>query len=182
VPFQESGFLPLKGVATVPMGSTIDTRSGVIALTAAINGQRPKSRRQLRREARFAAGIFAIRQKRFLKGSRKKRIPARAELTSSPGAERPCRGSATAKGTRVRSLLTTAKGVFRTVGGAATAAPVKGRSATFNVIDRCDGTVTSVGRGRVAVTSAKTHKRTTVRAGRSFIVRARLFVAKGRRG
>jgi hypothetical protein len=42
--------------------------------------------------------------------------------------------------------------------------------------------VTSVGRGRVAVISRRSGKRTTVRAGRSFIVRARLFVAKGRRG
>jgi hypothetical protein len=182
VPFQDSGFLPLKGVATVPMGSTLDTRKGAVALTAAINGQRPKSRRQLRREARFAAGIFAIRQARFRKGSRKKRIPARAELTSAPGAERPCRASGPAKGTTVRSLLSTFKGAFRTVGGASTTAPAKGRSATFNTVDRCDGTVTSVGRGRVAVTSAKTHKRTTVSAGRSFIVRARLFVAKGRPG
>jgi Thrombospondin type 3 repeat len=180
VPFQDSGFLPLKGVATVPMGSTIDTRLGEIALTAAVNGQRATSRRQLRREARYRAGIFAIRQTRFRKGPRKKRIPPRAELTSAPGAERPCRTSGPAKGARVRSLVTTAKGIFRTVGGAATAAPAKGRTATFSTTDRCDGTVTSVGRGRVAVIAKRTGKRTTVRAGRAFIVRARLFAAKGR--
>jgi hypothetical protein len=182
VPFQDSGFLPLKGIATVPMGSTIDTRKGEIALAAAINGQRPASPRQLRREARYRAGIFAIRQARFRKGPRKKKIPPRAELTSAPGAEAACRRSGPPKGTRVRSLVTTAKGVFRTVGGAAYAAPAKGRSATFSTTDRCDGTVTSVGRGKVAVISRRTHKRTAVSAGRAFIVRARLFAAKGRGG
>ena len=183
-PFQDSGFLPLKGVATIPTGSTIDTRAGEIAVTAAVNGQRPKSRKQLRREARYRAGIFAIRQARYRRGKRKKRIPVRAELTSAPGAERPCQtgGSGPPKGTTVRSLVTFAKGVFRTVGAAATAAPAKGRSATFSTTDRCDGTITSVGRGKVAVIARKSGKRTTVRAGRAFIVRARLFAAKkGRR-
>ena len=45
VPFQSSGFVSLKGVAAVPMGSTLDTRAGEVAVTAAINGQRPRSRR-----------------------------------------------------------------------------------------------------------------------------------------
>lgn len=181
VPFQDSGFLPLKGVATVPMGSTIDTRAGEIALTAAINGERPTSRRQLRRDARFRAGIFQILQARFRKGRRAKQIPPRAQLTSAPGAESPCTHSGPPKGTRVRSLLTVAKGIFRTVGGAATAVPAKG-TATFSTTDRCDGTVTSVGRGKVAVIARKTGRRTFVSAGRAFIVRARLFAAKkGRR-
>jgi hypothetical protein len=183
VPFQSSGFVSLKGVAAVPMGSTLDTRAGEVAVTAAINGQRPRSPKQLRREARFRAGIFAIRQARKArKAKRSKRIPPRAELASPSGAELPCRASGPAKGTRVRSLTTTAKGVFRTVGGAATATPAKG-TTTFSTIDRCDGTLTQVGRGRVAVVAKKTGKRTVVSAGRAYIVRARLFAArKGRTG
>ena len=183
VPFQSSGFVSLKGVAAVPMGSTLDTRAGEVAVTAAINGQRPRSAKQLRREARFRAGIFAIRQARKArKAKRSKRIPPRAELASPTGAERPCRASGPAKGTTVRSLTTTAKGVFRTVGGAATATPAKG-TTTFSTIDRCDGTLTQVGRGRVAVVAKKTGKRQVVSAGRAYIVRARLFAArKGRKG
>jgi hypothetical protein len=74
----------------------------------------------------------------------------------------------------------TAKGVFRAVGGAATASPAKG-TATFVTTDRCDGTVTEVGRGRVAVISKRTGKRRVVRPGRAYLVRARLFAArKGR--
>ena len=183
VPFQSSGFVSLKGVAAVPMGSTLDTRAGEVAVNAAVNGQRPTSRKQVRQEARFRAGIFAIRQARKARrAKRSKRIPPRAELASPPGAERPCRASGPAKGTRVRSLTTIAKGVFRTVGGAATATPAKG-TTTFSTVDRCDGTLTQVGRGRVAVVAKKTGKRQVVTAGRAYIVRARLFAArKGRRG
>ncbi len=182
VPFQSSGFLPLKGVAAVPMGSTLDTRRGEVALTAAINGQPARSRRQLRREARFRAGIFAIRQaRRARKAKRSKRIPPRAELASPPGAETPCQASGPAKGVAVRALSMSAKGVFRTVGGAATVAPSKG-IARFITTDRCDGTVTEVFRGRAAVIAKRTGRRTVVRAGRAYIVRARLFQArKGRR-
>ena len=182
VPFQSSGFLPLKGVAAVPMGSTLDTRRGEVALTAAINGQPARSRRQLRREARFRAGIFAIRQaRRSRKAKRSKRIPPRAELASPPGAETPCQTSGPPKRVAVRSLSTTAKGVFRTVGAAATIAPAKG-IARFITTDRCDGTITEVFRGRAAVIAKRTGRRTVVRAGRAYIVRARLFQArKGRR-
>jgi hypothetical protein len=182
VPFQSSGFLPLKGVAAVPMGSTLDTRKGEVALTAAVNGQPARSRKQLRREARFRAGIFAIRQARKKrKAKRSKRIPARAELASPPNAERPCRASGPPKGVAVRSLSMTAKVVFRAVGGAATAIQAKGTS-TFITTDRCDGTVTEVGRGRVAVVANRSGKRAVVKAGRAYIVRARLFQArKGRK-
>ena len=181
-PFQSSGFVSLKGVAAVPMGSTLDTRAGEVAVTAAVNGQRARSRRQAKREARFRAGIFAIRQARKKKKAKaSKTIPPRAELISPAGAERPCAAKGPPKGVRVRSLSTTAKGVFRTVGGAATATPAKGTS-TFITTDRCDGTITEVGRGRVAVIAKRTGKRTVVRSGRAYIVRARLFAARKGRG
>jgi hypothetical protein len=112
--------------------------------------------------------------------ARSKTIPPRAELASPAGAEQPCQASGPAKGVAVRSLATTAKGVFRTVGGASTATPAKGTS-TFITTDRCDGTLTEVGRGRVAVIAKKGGKRRVVRSGRAYIVRARLFAArKGR--
>jgi hypothetical protein len=181
-PFQSSGFISLKGVAAVPMGSTLDTRRGEVALTAAINGQPARSRRQLRREARFRAGIFAIRQARKKRrAKRSKKIPPRAELASPAGAERPCRASGPPRGVAVRSLSMTAKGVFRAVGGASTATPAKG-TATFITTDRCDGTITEVGRGRVAVIANRSGNRRVVRSGRAYIVRARLFAARKGRG
>ena len=165
------------------MGSTLDTRKGEVALTAAINGQPARSRKQKRREARFRAGIFQIKQARKKKKAKaSKTIPPSAMLVSAPGAEKPCRPRGPGKGIAVRSLSMTAKGVFRAIGGAATATPAKGTS-TFITTDRCDGTITEVGRGSVAVIAKKGGKRRVVRSGRAYIVRARLFAArKGRNG
>ena len=44
--------------------------------------------------------------------------------------------------------------------------------------DRCDGTRTDVGKGRVSVLNRETRKSTTVRAGQSYLVKAKLFAAK----
>ena len=54
-------------------------------------------------------------------------------------------------------------------------------SGSWIVQDRCDGTVTQVGRGSATVTSARTGKQVKVRAGQAYIVRAALFGAKQRR-
>ncbi len=180
---------PAQGRRHRPAGLHPRHPQGQVALTAAVNGQRSSNRRQLRREARFRAGIFQIRQARYRKRKNRKRsakIRPRAQLVSAPGAERPCaRRSGVRRGVPVRALAMTAKGVFRTVGGAATVTPRKG-TATFITTDRCDGTVTEVGRGRVTVVAKKASKRTRKRrvvpAGRAYIVKARLFAArKGRR-
>ena len=131
--------------------------------------------------SRYRAGIFQIRQRRALARNRSKRRALEARVVSPSGAERTCHSKSPGKG-KVRSLVTTAKGVFRTVGGAATAAPAKGRTATFTITDRCDGTRVKVASGRVAVTARKKGaKPRTVKAGKSFLVKARLFrVKKGR--
>jgi hypothetical protein len=78
----------------------------------------------------------------------------------------------------VRTLSGSGAGFFRTVGAAATA--IVSGAATWSVEDRCDGTLTSVGRGRVRVLDARTHRTRTVRAGQAFLVRARMFAAKQR--
>ena len=75
----------------------------------------------------------------------------------------------------VRSLTVVAKGVFRAVGGAS-AATTKG--ATWMTVDRCDGTLTRVAKGRVSVVARG--RRSTVSAGHKLLVRARLFAARRR--
>ena len=176
-PFQASaGFIPLESAASIPVGSIVDARRGELALTAALNG------RSLQRTSRYRTGIFQVKQRRAVARKKSQRRALEAAVISPSGAERTCHDSTPRKGT-VRSVVTTAKGVFRTVGGAATAAPAKGRSATFTVTDRCDGTRVTVASGRVAVTASKKGaKPRTVKAGKSFLVKARLFrVKKGRR-
>jgi hypothetical protein len=68
---------------------------------------------------------------------------------------------------------------LRTVGGAANATAA---DATFIATDRCDGTLTQVGKGKVSVAVKGKKKPVTVRAGQGYFVKARLFQAKkGRR-
>src|SRR4051794_38756186 len=175
VPFQEAGFVPLQGVASLPVGSVVDASRGQLQLKAAVNG------RALARTARLRAGIFAIRQRRAQRNHPARRVPVTTALVSAAGAEVTCHRSQPGKGL-VRSLVTTAKGSFRTLGGAATAAPAKGRTATFTVSDRCDGTKVTVAKGTTAVTSRRTGRTRRVKAGRSFVIKARLFrLEKGRR-
>ena len=71
-----------------------------------------------------------------------------------------------------------AKGFYRTLGGASTATA---RNATFITTDRCDGTITEVGKGRVTLAVKSSKKPIVVRAGGAYLAKAKLFRArKGR--
>ena len=179
VPFQDAGFVPLKGVASVPVGTVFDARRGELAARAALDAP-PKGSRVRQRRARFRAGMFALLQARARRPSFHP-ILARAALVSPAGAERPCQASGPVKGTVVRSLTMTAGRAFRAIGGASRTIAVKGRRPTYTVTDRCNGTVTHVDRGRVRVVANQTGRRRIVRAGDALRIRARLFAArKGR--
>jgi hypothetical protein len=178
-----SGFVPLKGVASVPMGSTIDTRKGTLSVQSAATSAPPGARNRRLQAAIFSAGIFRIRQARKARSraSRSKTIPTDALLSSAPGAQNVCAGSARARPLTgvVRTLQISAKGVFRAIGGASVAT---GRNAIWNTTDRCDGTLTQVGRGRVTVARrSRSTRAAVVTGGRAYLVRARLFaIKKGR--
>ena len=169
------GFVPLKGQASVPVGSTVDARKGTVAMASAQNSQGTQ------RNARLSAGIFLIRQQRAKRGSAAV-VGMDLVLQSAPGAEAACARSSRSgpiKGrsrNTVRSLTAaTTKGLYRVIGGAAiTTAP----DATWVTRDRCDGTRTEVGRGRVSVYDRE--EKTTVRvpSGRSYLVKAKLFAAR----
>jgi hypothetical protein len=175
----DPGFQPLKGVASLPVGAVVDARRGSLAIVSAANGRRAgDSRRRLQR-ARLAAGIFRIRQARARRRA-SRRIPTSMLLASAATAERAC-----ARSTRkhplqaiVRSLSMSGKGLFRAVGGASTGTA---RNATWITTDRCDGTLTEVGRGKVTVRDPRRKKKVVVRAGRGFFVKRPLFLPlKGR--
>ena len=169
------GFVPLKGQASVPVGSTVDARKGTVAMASAQNSQGTQ------RNARLSAGIFLIRQQRAKRGSAAV-VGTDLVLQSAPGAEAACARSARSgpiKGrsrNTVRSLTAaTTKGLYRVIGGAAiTTAP----DATWVTRDRCDGTRTEVGRGRVSVYDREEKTTERVPAGRSYLVKAKLFAAR----
>ena len=175
-----SGFVPLKGVAALPVGTIVDTRKGRLAMQSTVDGRRigDGGRRQ---SVTLAAGIFRIRQLKLPPTSRKK-VPTDLMLQSAPGAEASCvsrgpTGPIKGRGRNtVRGLTaTTEKGLFRIVGGAGISTA---KDATWATRDRCDGTRTDVGKGRVSVLNRETRKSTTVRSGQSYLVKAKLFAAK----
>jgi hypothetical protein len=175
-----SGFVPLKGVASLPVGTVVDARKGTLALTSTVDGRRIGAGGRTR-TATLSAGMFAIRQRKLRVGSHTK-VPTDLVLTTPPNAARQCvRSGATlgpVKGrphNPVRSLTASvSKGRFRIVGGAAISA---GQGATWATTDRCDGTRTEVGKGRVHVTDLETDRVFTVNSGRSLLIRAALFAS-----
>jgi Thrombospondin type 3 repeat len=178
-PKQDTGFVPLKGVASLPVGSTVDARKGELQVQSASNGYSAKDRRARRTEARIRAGMFSIKQAKLKKKAKKSAsISTDFGLVTPSGAATACAASKTSKGV-VRSLSVVAKGVLRTLGGAANATA---KDATFIATDRCDGTLTQVGKGKVSVAVKGKKKPITVRSGQGYFVKARLFEAKkGRR-
>ena len=172
-----SGFVPLKGVASLPVGTVVDARKGSLALSSTVDGRRIGAGGETR-TATLSAGIFAIKQRKLREGSRT-RVPTDLVLTSPPNATRQCVRTTSfgpVKGrphNPVRSLTAkVAKGFFRIVGGAAIST---GTGATWATTDRCDGTRTEVGKGRVRVTDLDTDRVFTVNSGRSLLIRAALF-------
>jgi len=158
------GFVPLKEARQIPVGSLLDTRKGTVRLASAA-GSAGKTQ-----EGKFLAGVFQVLQGRRaravtelrLKGSSFRRC-GRARSRRSASASRRSRRT-------VRRLRSTARGRFRTR-GRHSAATVRGTS--WLTADRCDGTLTRVKRGTVAVRDFRRKRTILVRAGKSYLARAR---------
>jgi hypothetical protein len=177
-PLQSGGFVPLKGVASIPLDATVDTRRGEVDVASAANSFPAADRRAKRQQARIRAAIFRLKQQRKRK-LRSATISTDVSLLTPPGASARCTG-APPKGTVVRTVSMVVKGLYRTLGGASTSTA---RNASVNTTDRCDGTLTEVGRGRVTVAVKGRKQPVVVRAGQAYLVKAKLFRAKkGRRG
>jgi hypothetical protein len=182
---QESGYVPLQGVATLPVGSTVDARKGRVAVTAATRYVRPGSgRATATKTGRFAAAIFTIRQARRRAGqAATARPPTDLVMRTPPGRSRACASVANLpdKGI-VRALSGSvtgpAKGIFRAVGAASTTTVRRG---TWITQDKCNGTLTEVGRGQAVVRDIGRERTVTVGPGAAYLARARLFAAQRRR-
>jgi hypothetical protein len=157
-------FVPLEEARQIPTGSILDTKRGTVQLVSA-RGAGSKTQ-----NGKFTAGIFQVLQ------SRKKRDRGLTELRLKGSSFNSCRArgkraSASKLSSRtIRQLRGNAKGRFRTR-GKHSAATVRGTK--WIVADRCDGTLTKVQRGVVEVRDFRTKKTVTVRAGKSYLARAR---------
>jgi uncharacterized repeat protein (TIGR01451 family) len=151
-------FLPLTQETQLPFGSQIDTRRGRVRLQSARGGGAVDT-------ADFYAGLFAIFQARVQGAVTELRLAGGTFAVCPPGLRRPA-----AAGSPIRRLWGDGKGRFRTRGrfGAATV-----RGTRWLTLDRCDGTLVRVVSGRVLVRDFVLNRSVPLRAGRSYLARAR---------
>lgn len=155
-------FIRLRSLATVPVGTVIDARAGTVQLTSATPSP---SKLQT---GNFFLGRFVVRQQRSLRGLTDLVIEDKLSRSTCPG---QATGATAAKlSARILGLLRgKAKGHFRTQGRFA-AATVRGTE--WGVRDRCDGTLTVVTRGVVAVRDFTLNKTVIIKTGQTYLAKA----------
>ena len=174
--------LPIKGVATVPIGSRRSTPA------KASSTSRPPSKSRVRASgrtsSRAASARACSRSARPRSGARSPAAPSRPPTSCC----RPRRAV-----TRVRRGQRCAADQGRRAhadGDGQGRVPHDRRRGhdhrdrgTWIVSDRCDGTLTEVGRGKVVVRDTRLKKDFTLRSGQGYLARAQLFAArqKGKR-
>ena len=161
-----SAFSTLKQPRELPVRSFIDASRGTARLTSA----RTRREDQIQ-DGRFSKGVFQVLQ------SRRRAARGLTDLRLKGGSFKRCKQRGTAgAGARaalsrraIRRLRGSANGRFRTTGRNSSATV---RGTIWEVIDRCDGTLTRVKRGRVVVRDFRLHRTVVVRAGHSYLARS----------
>jgi hypothetical protein len=151
------GFVSLAALRNVPVGSELDVTRGRVRLTSAARARRTQT-------GVFYQGRAVVRQERATRVT---------TMTLSGRLVCPRRSSASsgqAPPPRVRRLWGNATGQFRTRGRFSSATV---RGTVWLTEDRCDGTLTRVRTGRVAVRDIARRRTVIVRAGQSYFARAR---------
>jgi len=157
-------FVPLSQAQQIPVGSFLNTRRGTVRMESAAN------RAGKRQRGNFSRGLFQVRQ------SRKRSAKGLTDLVMKGSSFRRCRArggkraSASLSRRAIRRLRANARGRFRTTGRNSSATV---RGTKWDVIDRCDGTLTKVSRGRVVVRDFRRKRNVLVRAGKSYLAKAR---------
>src|SRR5581483_11574732 len=140
----------------VPLQTVIDTRAGVVQLTAAL----PQPGR--RSVGVFNAGVFEVRQARGAGGLVD--LVVRDTVSATHG----CRNGRVSP-FQLGLLLGSAHSGFRTDGEFASAAVL---GTKWGVRNRCDGTLTIDREGTVVVTVFHPHRTIVLHTGQRFLARA----------
>ena len=158
-------FVPLSQVRQIPVGSILDTRKGSVRVQSA------RDSRGTRQNGDFARGLFQVLQsrKRSAKGLTEVRLKG-SSFASCKTRSRKGRGATTSASRRIRRLSANTRGRFRTRGRQSSATV---RGTKWTTTDRCDGTLTQVTRGKVAVRDFRRKKTIVVKAGKSYLARVR---------
>jgi hypothetical protein len=164
-------FVPLTSATKIPSGATIDALKGTLSLTSATGvGKKLQT-------GTFGGAVFKVTQTKggALKGlttltlvyNAFKGAPSFATCTTKKG-----KAVTAALSARTLQLLKgkDKHGKFRSKGRYAAATT---RGTAWSMADRCDGTLTKVGSGAVTVSDLVRHINVTVRAGHSYLAKAR---------
>ncbi len=176
-------YVPLKGGGTIPVGSTVDATNGTVMLATAADYHGALDRKHRLQTGIFSAAIFTIEQqtaKQQAKHSHRKATgtpPTNLRLITPAATSASIRCHAKGPPGRaiVRELSARAKGFFRVIAAASVTIV---RNAQWTVEDRCDGTLTGVGRGTATVAYLLHHRPVSkvVKAGGGLLVRQRFPV------
>jgi hypothetical protein len=149
--------VPLRGTSSIPVGTMVDTRKGVVALTTALPGGATQG-------ATVHGGLFQVRQPASGRGMTELVLRGRKPSCAT------ARAAAVADRRPPRQLWASDNhGRFRTRGSNAVATV---RGTSWYMADRCDGTYTRVKRGKVAVRDLRTGRTVLLHAGQSHLARA----------
>jgi hypothetical protein len=176
------GFIPLTEAQRLPVGTVVDARRGSLQLQAA-----PSVRHGKLQTGTFTGGLYKINQSRngltkglttlsLLEGAFRG-APTYASCPKAAGDTRAV--AVAALSSRVlQTLRGNAHGRFSTRGRFA-AGTVRGTN--WAVSDRCDGTLTVVQRGTVAVTDLVRHLTVVVHAGQRYLAAPNSKKPKGKK-
>jgi hypothetical protein len=159
------GFRPLSEPRQIPVGSTLDTTKGTARLITAT------AARGKFQTGEFTAGVFTVLQARKQKGLTNLLIVDSIARTACATVGKKAQTASTRHlSSKVLGLLRgNAHGKFTTK-GQYSAATVRGTA--WGVTNRCDGTLTVVRRGVVAVRDFIRRKTVVLRVGQSYLAKA----------
>jgi Ca2+-binding RTX toxin-like protein len=161
--FELSGMhrtVPLKDRLGLPFGSTLDATDGAVRLTAARAGGGTQT-------GTFSGGAFLVKQRRANRGLTDVALTGGTSLSKCNSSNSRAQAHSSAKRV-LRRLFGNAHGRFRTRGRNSTATV---RGTEWSVIDRCDGTLTTVKRGTVVVRDRVKHRTVTLKSGERYLAR-----------
>jgi hypothetical protein len=159
-----AGFVALGAGGAVPAGATVDTRRGEVALTTAL----PNGTTQT---AQFHGGVFRVRQSTKAGGIIDIDLRGPALACGSRKRSGSARARAAAATTKRRKLWGSDKGGRYRTHGRNSVATVRGTK--WVTTDTCAGTRTTVTEGSVSVRDTRRKRTVLVRAGHTYVARAR---------
>jgi hypothetical protein len=158
-------FVALGGVASLPVGSVIDASKGTIVLASAADAS------GTRQFASFHGTSFRVDQPRNGRGMTNMVLVGHPASSCGRSGGRGIKASVARRRSRILGRLWASDnhGHFQTR-GRSSVATVRGTS--WVTTDRCDGTLTSVRSGQVAVRDLRQKRTVVVSAGHSYLARS----------